>query len=131
MSTAISRSSSSNFSKRERKHNEAENWCKIAIIALVIGITGYGLNKSKLLDNPNVSVAQTSDFTQQTQQQTVTPVQETKIGAIGTKNIPLKVSIVSFHGYAPGLLANGGLKTESGSINAQNGLNVEFLLQSR
>ena len=52
---------------------------KIAIIALVIGITGYGLNKSKLLDNPNVSVAQTSDFTQQTQQQTVTPVQETKL----------------------------------------------------
>lgn len=33
---------------------------------------------------------------------------------LGTAGNPLKVSIVSFHGYAPGLLANGkSLKTTS------------------
>lgn len=51
-------------------------------------------------------------------------------GALGTADDPLKVSIVSFHGYAPALVANGNsLKTKSGSIYAQEGVNVEFLIQ--
>ena len=51
-------------------------------------------------------------------------------GAIGTPDNPLKVSIVSFHGYAPAILANGGaLKTKPGSIFAQQGLSLEFQLQ--
>ena len=51
-------------------------------------------------------------------------------GDIGTPDNPLKVSIVSFHGYAPALLANGGaLKTRPDSIFAQQGLSLEFLLQ--
>src|SRR5688572_22284247 len=38
-------------------------------------------------------------------------------GPLGTEGNPLKVSIVSFHGYAPGLLANGkSLKTAKDSI---------------
>lgn len=36
---------------------------------------------------------------------------------------------MSFHGYAPGLMANGGLKTTSSSINAKNGVEIEYLLQ--
>ena len=56
-------------------------------------------------------------------------VQKAVSGEIGTKNNPLKVSIVSFHGYAPGLIANGGLKTVSESINAKNGLSLEYLIQ--
>jgi outer membrane protein OmpA-like peptidoglycan-associated protein len=53
-----------------------------------------------------------------------------KGGAFGTAGNPLKVSIVSFHGYAPALLANGGsLKTRPGSIFAQKGVHIEFLLQ--
>jgi NitT/TauT family transport system substrate-binding protein len=51
-------------------------------------------------------------------------------GAIGSATNPLKVSIVSFHGYAPALLANGdSLVTKPGSMMAQQGVHVEFLLQ--
>ena len=43
---------------------------------------------------------------------------------------PLRVSLVSFHGYAPALVANGSsLKTRPGSIYAKLGLNGgEWLL---
>lgn len=51
-------------------------------------------------------------------------------GPLGSAGNPLKVSIVSFHGYAPALLANGkSLKTQPGSLFAQNGVNVEFVIQ--
>ncbi len=50
--------------------------------------------------------------------------------AIGTKDNPLKVSIVSFHGYAPALVANGNsLTTQPGSIYDKLGVNVEFIIQ--
>ena len=43
---------------------------------------------------------------------------------------PLKVSIVSFHGYAPALVANGNsLTTQPGSIYAKTGANIEFIVQ--
>jgi NitT/TauT family transport system substrate-binding protein len=49
---------------------------------------------------------------------------------VGTDANPLKVSIVSWHGYAPALVANGNaLKTQPGSLYANEGVNVEFLLQ--
>lgn len=42
----------------------------------------------------------------------------------------LKVSIVSFHGYAPALVANGNsLKTQPGSIYDRLGAKVEFVIQ--
>lgn len=51
-------------------------------------------------------------------------------GPLGSAGNPLKVSLVSFHGYAPALLANGkSLKTVSGSIYDRLGVNVEFLIQ--
>lgn len=51
-------------------------------------------------------------------------------GAVGTSSNPLKVGIVSFHGYAPALLANGNsLTTKPGSIFAKKGVNVEFVIQ--
>lgn len=51
-------------------------------------------------------------------------------GALGSPGNPLKVSIVSFHGYAPALLANGkSLTTQPGSIYANEGVNVEFVIQ--
>lgn len=51
-------------------------------------------------------------------------------GALGSAGNPLKVSIVSWHGYAPALVANGNsLTTKKGSIYDQEGVNVEFLLQ--
>ncbi len=51
-------------------------------------------------------------------------------GALGSAGNPLKVSLVSFHGYAPALLANGkSLKTLPGSIYDRLGVNVEFVIQ--
>jgi outer membrane protein OmpA-like peptidoglycan-associated protein/ABC-type nitrate/sulfonate/bicarbonate transport system substrate-binding protein len=49
---------------------------------------------------------------------------------LGSSNNPLKVSIVSFHGYAPALVANGSsLRTQPGSIFAQKNVTVEFVIQ--
>ena len=51
-------------------------------------------------------------------------------GPLGSAGNPLKVSIVSFHGYAPALVANGqSLTTQSGSLYDKEGLNVEFVIQ--
>jgi outer membrane protein OmpA-like peptidoglycan-associated protein len=51
-------------------------------------------------------------------------------GALGSPGNPLKVSIVSFHGYAPALVANGAnLTTQPGSIFAKEGVNVKFIIQ--
>jgi NitT/TauT family transport system substrate-binding protein len=51
-------------------------------------------------------------------------------GALGSPSNPLKVSIVSFHGYAPALVANGNsLTTKPGSIFEDNGVHVEFVIQ--
>jgi NitT/TauT family transport system substrate-binding protein len=50
-------------------------------------------------------------------------------GPLGSASNPLRVSLVSFHGYAPALVANGNsLKTQPGSIYAKLGLNVEFVI---
>lgn len=49
---------------------------------------------------------------------------------LGSPENPLRVSLVSFHGYAPALVANGNsLKTQTGSIYGKKGLNVEFIIQ--
>ena len=51
-------------------------------------------------------------------------------GALGTQGNPLKVSLNSFLGFAPGILANGGsLTTQPGSINANAGIYVEYVIQ--
>ncbi|MEQ1807668.1 MAG: flagellar motor protein MotB, partial [Burkholderiaceae bacterium] len=50
-------------------------------------------------------------------------------GRLGSATNPLRVSLVSFHGYAPALLANGNnLKTQPGSIFAKLGVNIEFVI---
>lgn len=51
-------------------------------------------------------------------------------GPVGSSARPLKVSIVSFHGYAPALVATGNaLTTQAGSIFAKHGVQVEFVIQ--
>jgi outer membrane protein OmpA-like peptidoglycan-associated protein/ABC-type taurine transport system substrate-binding protein len=55
---------------------------------------------------------------------------DAKNAALGTPGNPLKVSLVSFHGYAPALVANGNsLDTQPGSIYSKIGLNVRFVIQ--
>lgn len=99
---------------------------KFAIILLVAGIVGAGIWKSGALDEAQNKVASVANTTIAS---VALPKGGQKVSELGTKTNPLKVSIVSFHGYAPGLLANGGMKTQVGSINDRNGLEVEFLLQ--
>lgn len=49
---------------------------------------------------------------------------------LGSSGHPLRVSIVSFHGYAPALLANGdSLDTQPGSIYDRQGLDVNFVIE--
>jgi outer membrane protein OmpA-like peptidoglycan-associated protein/ABC-type nitrate/sulfonate/bicarbonate transport system substrate-binding protein len=51
-------------------------------------------------------------------------------GAFGSSGNPVKVSIVSFHGYAPAIVANGkSLTTQPGSIYDKLGGNVELIIQ--
>jgi len=60
-----------------------------------------------------------------------TSANDTGAGPLGGPNHPLKVSIVSFHGYAPALVANGdSLTTQSGSIYDKLGVNVKFVIQN-
>jgi len=49
---------------------------------------------------------------------------------LGSPSNPLKVSLVSFHGYAPALVANGNsLVTQPDSIYEGKGVTVQFLVQ--
>ena len=49
---------------------------------------------------------------------------------IGSVDNPLRVSLVSFHGYAPALVANGNsMETKKGSIYDRENVAVKFLLQ--
>ncbi len=59
----------------------------------------------------------------------VSPAGASRQGALGSASNPLRVSLVSFHGYAPAVLANGNsLKTAAGSIYERLGLHVEFVI---
>lgn len=50
--------------------------------------------------------------------------------ALGSAANPLRVSIVSFHGYAPALVANGNsLTTQQNSIYSAKGISVQFVIQ--
>ena len=50
--------------------------------------------------------------------------------ALGSAANPLKVSLVSFHGYAPALVANGSdLNTQPGSLYSKLGVHVRFVIQ--
>ena len=53
-----------------------------------------------------------------------------KNAPLGSPANPLKVSLVSFHGYAPALVANGNaLDTQPGSIYSKKDVNVRFVIQ--
>ncbi len=81
--------------------------------------------------NPAAASTTTPSSTPSTPATTTKPATTAPTGsALGSAGNPLKVSIVSFHGYAPALLANGkALKTQAGSLFAQQGVNVEFVIQ--
>lgn len=49
-----------------------------------------------------------------------------KGGKLGTKDNPLKINMVEFHGYAAFLAANGGLETTPDSLFGKAGLSVDI-----
>lgn len=60
-----------------------------------------------------------------------TPPTTGSLAGVGSRDNPLKVSLVEFTGYAPALVANGNsLKTAAGSIFERLGLHVEVLIQN-
>jgi outer membrane protein OmpA-like peptidoglycan-associated protein/ABC-type amino acid transport substrate-binding protein len=57
-------------------------------------------------------------------------VSEDRKAPLASAANPLKVSLVSFHGYAPALVANGNdLNTQPGSLYDKQGINVRFVIQ--
>jgi Outer membrane protein and related peptidoglycan-associated (lipo)proteins len=121
------------------------------IMVIILGGTGaaawhLGLRDLLMGEGPPPSPAQVAPHERMPQGGEVaevsedaasTPESQTKVpqisapsGALGSRGNPLKVSIVSFHGYAPALLANGkSLKTQPQSLFDQQGIQVEFVLQ--
>jgi NitT/TauT family transport system substrate-binding protein len=99
------------------------------ITVAIIGIAGAGawhLGLKKLVNKaPATDVATTPDATPGA------PVASNdKSGPLGSPGNPIKISIVSFHGYAPAIVANGkSLKTQAGSIFEKKGVNVELVIQ--
>ncbi|MEM7608659.1 MAG: hypothetical protein AAF411_25170 [Myxococcota bacterium] len=52
------------------------------------------------------------------------------VSGLGSATEPLKVSLVSFHGYAPAFASNGGaLRTQPESIADQYGVTVDYIMQ--
>ena len=99
------------------------------VILSVAGAAAWHLGVKDLVspsgDNPDQSNAQNGVNDSKT-----TPGKTNSSGKIGSKSNPLKVSIVSFHGYAPAIVANGNsLSTQSGSIFEKNGVYVDFVIQ--
>lgn len=91
-----------------------------ALVAGVVAIGNFALNRFAPDVTKNLGNAMTSDT------KTVGTTQAVSVKSADALN----VSIVSFHGYAPGIVANGGaLKTQAGSIFANLGVKVNFVIQ--
>src|SRR3989304_8537653 len=91
------------------------------IIMALVGTLGYGLYK---IDFDKKIIAATGAKSSPT----VTAPAE--FASVGTLEHPLTVCLVSFHGYAPALLANGkSLTTQPNSIYDKKNLNVKFIIQ--
>lgn len=101
---------------------------KLVLILAVVGAAAFGI--SKFMDSKTYKNIVTSAPAKSTPAAPTPSAPVAVTGEIGTNDLPLVVSLVSFHGYAPALLANGkSLTTQAGSIYNQKGLNVTFKIQ--
>ena len=95
----------------------------IILGAIVAGLV-YGAKVA--MDSGKLRLPTTSPatYSSETKATSSTPV------AAASGDSELTVSLVSFHGYAPALVANGGaLKTQAGSIFDKQGLKLNILIQ--
>lgn len=109
---------------------------KILIIGTIVAGSIWGINsymKSRggaLVVIKEAKDAVSSDAPAPVTSVTVKAEPKVAAGKLGSAGNPLKVSIVSFHGYGPALIANGGsLKTTGGSIYDKLGASIEFVIQ--
>jgi len=120
---------------------------KALIVIFILGLAGYAAWHLGLRDLIARGSAAVSDTTAQSAGNTSVngasgksklPGAVTKPGVfggdgsgpLGSDGNPLKVSLVSFHGYAPALVANGNaLTTQPGSIFDRDGVHVQFIIQ--
>ncbi len=101
-----------------------------AIVLVGSGSLLWNLYKNRKADGGDEGAATTAQTDGGKSPASAGPLASTGDGPLGSSGNPLKVSIVSFHGYAPALVANGqSLKTQSGSLFDKEGLNVEFVIQ--
>ena len=101
-----------------------------AIVLVGSGSALWNLYKHRKADGGDEGAAATAQTDGGKSPASAGPLASTGDGPLGSSGNPLKVSIVSFHGYAPALVANGqSLKTQSGSLFDKEGLNVEFVIQ--
>jgi NitT/TauT family transport system substrate-binding protein len=106
---------------------------KIVLIAIGVAALGYagnyGLTKYRQ-SQPTSEVASSSSGFGSSQK--ADPEPQKSAPFVQTDKLserPLKVSLVSFHGYAPALVANGNsLTTQPGSAYHKLGLNVQFVI---
>lgn len=109
------------------------------ISVIVIGVAGslawnFGL-KERFGGGPTASVSKpTPASSEAPAKASPAPAKaataDDKNAPLGSAANPLKVSLVSFHGYAPALVANGNaLETQAGSIFHQKGVSVRFVIQ--
>jgi outer membrane protein OmpA-like peptidoglycan-associated protein len=106
---------------------------KMVIIGAVVGGIGYAVHLSGVLNKVG-GESKTENYSSTpaapTSTKTAAVPAKTGKGDIGSASNPLKISFLSFHGYAPGLIANGGgFDTASGSINDKLGVNVKYNMQ--
>lgn len=93
-----------------------------AIIVLGLGYAGYRAMSGDEAAAPDAPVAIATPG--------AAPAGVAYKPASGGSAPDIKIGLNSFHGFAPGLVANGNsLKTQAGSIFAKHGVNVEFVIQ--
>ena len=101
---------------------------KAILILAIVGGIGYGLLNTNILKYLPKSGGAAAPAAVATTEVSV-PFTPDSVKSLGSPNNPLKVSLVSFHGYAPALVANGNsLTTISGSVYDKVGLSVSFAM---
>lgn len=104
---------------------------KVLISIVVIIIVGCGCWLGGLfnglgLNSPFIKNVPTNN---KLESSSTTPIKETSVNSnVNKTNKTIRISLDSWIGWKPLVDANGGLKTQPDSINAKNGIDVEYVI---